>query len=180
VPAARLLQADACALPIATASVDAVVTLNLLEHIPDDRSALSEIARILRPGGRMVAVVPSGPGTYDYYDRFLGHERRYARHELAAKAAAAGLVSSDDAYIASLLYPAFWLVKQHNRLRFDDLRGDALAGRVAADISRTRDSRAGFVLWRLERSLARLGLRLPFGIRSLVVARRTDGAGVPR
>ena len=42
-------------------------------------------ARILRPGARAVIVVPAGPGTYDYYDRFLGHERRYARGELAGQ-----------------------------------------------------------------------------------------------
>ena len=177
VPDARLIRADACALPLADASVDAVATINLLEHIADDRAALMEIARVLRPGGRMVAVVPAGPGTFDYYDRFLGHERRYRRHELAGKVIQAGLLPLEDGYIGSLLYPAFWLVKRHNRLRHDGLRGDALTARVAADIGRTKDSRAGYLAWRLEDRLARFGVRLPFGIRSFVVACREDRAG---
>ena len=42
------------------------------------------------------------------------------------------------------------------------------------DIARTQDSRAGNVVWRLERQLGRRGLRMPFGIRSLVVARRPE------
>ena len=46
---------------------------------------LREMRRVLRPGGRAVIVVPAGPRLYDYYDRFLGHERRYARGELAAR-----------------------------------------------------------------------------------------------
>ena len=38
-----------------------------------------------------VLVVPAGPGTYDYYDRFLGHERRYGRGSWPARRACVGL-----------------------------------------------------------------------------------------
>jgi SAM-dependent methyltransferase len=168
-PGARLLQADACALPLADSSVDAVVSANLLEHIPDDARALSEFARILAPGARAVVVVPAGPRTYDYYDRFLGHERRYARGELAAKGRAAGLRVIEDRHIASLLYPAFWSVKQRNRLRYGSLQGHELERRVSADIARTSDSAIGRRLWAFEERLVGAGLRLPFGVRSLVV-----------
>lgn len=169
VPSARLLQADVCNLPLGDESVDAAVSANLLEHVPDDRRALSELRRVLRPGARAAVVVPAGPGTYDYYDRFLGHERRYARGELAGKAREAGLAVVEDRHLASLLYPAFWLVKQRNRRRFGHLEGEQLERRVAADIAGTSDSRVGRMLWRVEE---RLGLRLPFGIRNLVVVQR--------
>ncbi len=169
IPRARLLQADVCALPLGDASVDAVVSANLLEHVPDDRQALAEIGRILRPAGVAAMIVPGGKGTYDYYDRFLGHERRYARGELAGKARAAGLEVLEDRYIASLLFPVFWLVKKKNRLRYGNLEGEALARRVARDIAGTRDSRLGRGLRRLEEKLR---LRLPFGIRNLVVVRK--------
>jgi SAM-dependent methyltransferase len=171
-PSARLLQADACELPLADDSINAVVSANLMEHIPDDRRALREIARVLRPGGRTAIVVPAGPRTYDYYDRFLGHERRYARGELASKCADSGLEVLEDRHIAALLYPAFWLVKQRNRIRYGGLLGEALEARVAADIRRTRDSRGGRMAWTVEERLRQAGIRLPFGIRSLVVARR--------
>lgn len=173
VPAARLLRADVCDLPIADGAVDALVSANLLEHVPDDRGALGEFARVLWPGGRAVIVVPAGPRTYDYYDRFLGHERRYGRRELASKCADAGLEVLEDSYIASLLYPAFWLVKQRNRRSGGGLEGEALRRRVTADIARTHDSRIGAATWPFERWLREHGIRLPFGIRSLVVARRS-------
>lgn len=173
VPSARLLRADVCRLPLADGSVDAVVSANLLEHVPDDVQALREIERVLRPGGRAAIVVPAGPRTYDYYDRFLGHERRYGRGELAAKCRAAGLEPLDDHFLAGLIYPAFWLVKQHNRLRFRGLEGDALAARVSSDIARTHTSRLGPLTWRVEERMAAAGIRLPFGIRSFVVARRS-------
>ncbi len=83
-----------------------VVSANLLEHVPDDRRALAEMRRVAATGAHVVIVVPAGPGTYDYYDRFLGHERRYARGELAGKAVAAGLEVLEDMHLASLLYPA--------------------------------------------------------------------------
>ncbi len=174
VPDARLLHADACALPIADQSIDVAVTVNLLEHIPDDGLALREMARILRPGGRMVAVVPAGPRTYDYYDRFLGHERRYAKRELWDKCSGAGLRPVDAIHIAALMYPAFWAVKQRNRVLHGRLRGQALADRVAGDIANTKDSRLGALAWRLEEAICGLGFKPQFGIRSLVVAVRPD------
>ena len=169
VPSARLLQADACDLPLEDTSADAVVSANLLEHLADDRRALAEIRRVLRPSARAVIVVPASPGCYDYYDRFLGHERRYGRGELAGKAAEAELDVIEDSYIASLLFPAFWLVKQRNRRRYANLEGAALARRVGRDIARTGGSRAGAMCRRIEE---RLRLRLPFGIRNVVVLRR--------
>ena len=174
VPEARLLHADACSLPVADASVDAVVSANLLEHIADDGLALSEIARVLKPGGRAAVVVPAGPRTYDYYDRFLGHERRYARHELARKAREAGFEVIEDRYLASLIYPAFWIIKTRNRRRYGRLEGAALAARVARDIASTSDSRVGRLLWPLEERMGRAGVRAPWGIRSLTVLRRPD------
>jgi SAM-dependent methyltransferase len=174
VPGARLVQADVCDLPLRSESVDAVLSANLLEHVPSDVGALQELRRVLRPGGRAVVVVPAGPGTYDYYDRFLGHERRYGRGELADKARRAGLEVLLDAYLGSLPYPLFWLVKQRNRRCFSHLEGEALAERVAGDIAATKNSRVGALMCRLESWMLDARLRLPFGIRGLVVLRRPE------
>jgi SAM-dependent methyltransferase len=177
-PEAWLLRADVCALPLADRSIDGIVSANLLEHVPDDEGALREMRRVLRPGGRAVIVVPAAPGTYDYYDRFLGHERRYGRRELATKARAAGLEVLEDAHLGAPLYPAFWAVKKRNRRRFGHLRGAALEERVARDIANTKDSPLGAWACRRERSLMRRGVRLPFGIRGLtVVCRPLERAG---
>jgi ubiquinone/menaquinone biosynthesis C-methylase UbiE len=48
-------QADATRLPLADARFDAVCSFKVLAHVPDARGALAEMARVLRPGGLLVA-----------------------------------------------------------------------------------------------------------------------------
>lgn len=172
VPDALLLQADVCDLPLSDECVDLAVSANLLEHVPDDERALAEIHRTLRAGARAVIVVPVDPSCYDYYDRMLGHERRYARGELARKARAVGLRVLQDARLGAPLYPAFWAVKQRNRRRHGHLRGLALQRKVIGDIERTGDSSLGRLACRLDEALLNNGVRLPFGIRGLTVLER--------
>jgi len=175
-PDATLLQADACTLPLADASVDGATSVNLLEHVPDDRRALAEIFRVLRPTGRAIIVVPVGPHNYDYYDRLLGHERRYARGELARKAADAGFSVVQDIHLGAPLYPAFWFVKQTNRRRHQQLVGRELERRVRNDMESTSDSSLGRLACRLEELLLWAGVALPFGIRGLTVLERPSDA----
>lgn len=53
---------DVTALGFGDATLDAIASLDVLEHVPDYRRALGEFARVLRPGGRLVLCVPWYPG----------------------------------------------------------------------------------------------------------------------
>ncbi|CAA9529003.1 MAG: hypothetical protein AVDCRST_MAG73-750 [uncultured Thermomicrobiales bacterium] len=56
------LRAAATALPFPNGAFDAVLLLDVLEHVVDDPTTLAETARVLRPGGRLVVRVPqAGP-----------------------------------------------------------------------------------------------------------------------
>lgn len=78
--------------PIAeTAGHSAVVAYNVLEHVPDDVGALRDFAGLLRPGGRVVLVVPAFPSAMSGFDRAIGHQRRYRRRTLRAAAEGADL-----------------------------------------------------------------------------------------
>ena len=172
VPDVPLARASALDLPLEDASVDAIASLNVLEHLADDVGALAEMRRVLRAGGRAAVVVPAGPGLYDFYDRHLQHERRYARGELRRKAEAAGLRVRLDAHLGSALLPAFWVVKKRNRRLQRSLSPERERELVAGQIEGTKDSRIGRALCALERRALARGIRAPFGIRAFAVLER--------
>jgi SAM-dependent methyltransferase len=58
-PHVEFVQADLCALPLADATVDTVVSLQVIEHLPDVGGYLDEVARVLRPGGEFVCATPN-------------------------------------------------------------------------------------------------------------------------
>src|SRR5579884_2141772 len=53
-----LVQADAMRLPLASGRFDVAVAMDVLEHLPDDRAAVCELYRVLKPGGRLLVTVP--------------------------------------------------------------------------------------------------------------------------
>jgi len=69
---------------------DAAVCLNVLEHIPDDLTAMRNIRASLVPGGRLVALVPAQRWLFGTLDERLGHCRRYERAELESRVREAG------------------------------------------------------------------------------------------
>ena len=78
-------------LPFDDASFEAVVSADVLYHVEDDGQALSEFARVLRPGGTVVINVAAYPWLWSYHDVAVHSRRRYGRQELLQKLAAAGL-----------------------------------------------------------------------------------------
>lgn len=99
---ARVL-GDLCATPFRDGAFDLVVCFHVLEHIPDDLTAMSEIGRILSDRGTAVVVVPWEPGrtqTFEVpdadpadYQRLYGqsdHVRTYGR-DVSNRLTAAGL-----------------------------------------------------------------------------------------
>jgi SAM-dependent methyltransferase len=73
------------------ADYDAAIALNVLEHIPDDVAALRSFARLVRPGGAVVLIVPAFPIGMSKFDRAIGHQRRYRKDTLRAAIESAGL-----------------------------------------------------------------------------------------
>lgn len=71
-PRTGLVQGDLRALPLASGSVDAAVCALALCHLEDFTPALRELARILRPGGRLVVSDPHGRGDYTGGQGFYG------------------------------------------------------------------------------------------------------------
>ena len=109
------LHFDVQRIPLADASVDVVLCNHLLEHVADDRQALRELHRILRPGGWGILLSPVDPGYAHTYEddtitepdertRIFGqydHRRIYGR-DYADRLREAGFEAEDIDYAASL------------------------------------------------------------------------------
>ncbi len=81
------LVADAQALPIESCRVDAVVCTHVLEHVTDPQCVISEMARVLKPGGVLYLTVPQNAGEHQRpHDYF-----RFTSYALQLMLARAGL-----------------------------------------------------------------------------------------
>jgi SAM-dependent methyltransferase len=172
-PGVPLLQFDLRASPLPDESQDAIVLLNVLEHIDRDGDALGEVARMLKPGGAAVIEVPAGPGLFDLYDAELMHQRRYSLGQLVGLAEAVGLSVVSRSHLGFFIYPAFWLVKHKNRL-FSPSSTQERARAVRAHIRRTRKQPLLTALMRAELALGRW-VSYPFGIRCLLTCTKRRG-----
>ena len=68
-PQVGFLRADAQRLPLRDQTVDAAVSIAVLQLIPDPAATLSEIARVLRPGGRLAVMVPTLRPPFDLWQK---------------------------------------------------------------------------------------------------------------
>ncbi len=96
---------------IEDASLDYIYSLNVLEHIEDDRAMLQNIYRKIKPGGRLFIYVPAFQILYSSMDEKVGHHRRYTRSGLDAVVNAAGFKVQRSRYADSLGFLATILYK---------------------------------------------------------------------
>jgi SAM-dependent methyltransferase len=87
---------------------DFALSQNVLEHIEDDHGAMAAMARALRPGGRLMALVPAHPRLYGSLDRAYGHVRRYTPERLRSLAGDAGLHVERLTYFNALGILGWW------------------------------------------------------------------------
>lgn len=113
---AGAVQGDALHLPFASEAFDRVIASEVLEHIADDRSAMAELARVLRPGGTMAVTVPRcGPEVVNwllsdaYHDVPGGHVRIYRRSTLLCRLGGVGLIATGSHHAHGLHSPYWWL-----------------------------------------------------------------------
>ena len=170
IPTIPLLRFDLVRCPLDSDSCDAVVMLNVLEHIVDDVGALAQVYRILRPGGIAVVEVPAGPHLFDSYDKALRHFRRYRIHELADKMRNVGLVIERKSHLGFFLYPAFAAVKRRNQRNFDE--STDLNSVVKIHASESSSSVLLSMAVTFEQVLGRW-ISYPTGIRCLAVGRKS-------
>ena len=84
---------------------DLIAMLDVLEHLDDRRDALVNLARKLKPGGRILITVPAFPFMWSGHDEVNHHKLRYTRRTLRKVVAEAGLNLEMMRWFNSLLFP---------------------------------------------------------------------------
>lgn len=148
---ARTEQGDALNLPFDDGEFDRLIAAEVLEHIPDDRRAINELARVVRPGGSIAVTVPRfwpericWALSDEYHEIEGGHVRIYRADTLAGQLSQAGLEVTGRDHVHALHAPYWWLkcavgvanddnplVRTYHRLLVWDLMKKPVLTRVA-------------------------------------------------
>ncbi|MDO9229162.1 MAG: class I SAM-dependent methyltransferase [Syntrophales bacterium] len=83
--------ADATHLPFKAGSFSQVICSEVLEHLPEDRPALRDIASVMKPAGSLILTFPHRRFYFSVDDRFVNHFRRYELNEMEANLKKVGL-----------------------------------------------------------------------------------------
>ncbi len=99
------VQGDGICLPIQSNTIDAVIGLDIFEHIENDVAAFAEAYRVIRPGGYVVLSVPAFKSLWGPHDIALMHHRRYRRSEIRSRLEQAGFQVTKACYSVFFLFP---------------------------------------------------------------------------
>ena len=154
---------------------DLIGIFDVIEHLPDDRQALADIARILKPRGSILLTVPAHQSLWSYHDEAAGHRRRYGRQDLESKLREAGFsIDVISPFMMSML-PLIWARRIPAALSRKTLDPDQVKSlrknelRIVPVVNFLLNS-----LLQAEAAIARRGWRIPAGSSLLALAHRHE------
>jgi SAM-dependent methyltransferase len=114
----RAVQATLSFLPFPDRTFDAVTSFDVIYHawVEDDRAAVAEMARVVRPGGLVLVRVPALRALRGAHDVEVQSRHRYTRQELVCLLARCGLRVERATYCNSLLFPLLFARRTLDRL----------------------------------------------------------------
>ncbi|MGE5125672.1 MAG: class I SAM-dependent methyltransferase [Betaproteobacteria bacterium] len=160
------LRASVLRLPFRDAAFDAVTSFDVIYHawVSDDRAAVAEMARVLRPGGALLVRVPALQALWGAHDAEVQTRHRYTRGELVALLCEGGLQVERASYCNSLLFPLLLARRTLDRALS---REGSDVGFLPAPLEWAFRRALG-----IEAALLRRGLSFPVGASVVALARR--------
>jgi SAM-dependent methyltransferase len=153
-------------LPFPADAFDFAVTLDVIEHIEHDHRPLSELRRVIRPGGQLLVTVPAYPWLWSGHDEVNHHWRRYTRSSLVQAATQAGWRATRSTHFNSVLLPAAIALRMAERVRRSGTPPSSDLDRTPAWLNHVLQQPLN-----LEARVIRRGTRIPAGLSLLGVFR---------
>jgi SAM-dependent methyltransferase len=165
--------ADSPPIPFPESAFDLVTSFDVLEHVDDDAELLSEIHRVLVPGGIFVAAVPAYQMLWGQQDEIAHHRRRYRARDLSRRLAGSNLEPRKVSYFNTFLFPPIAAVRLGRRLK------PQKSSRPSSDFELTDEGKLNDLLARVFGAEAPLVRRwgLPFGVSIVAIAQAMPVSG---
>jgi ubiquinone/menaquinone biosynthesis C-methylase UbiE len=143
---------------------DVAIALDVIEHVEDDTKALSEIYRVLKPGGYAIIFVPAFMFLWGVTDDVSHHFRRYTISELKHKLTQQKFEVVRSSYFNSFLFPPILFVRWMVRLfRLPMKSEDGSPGKLMNNL---------FYRMFLLESACLKHVNFPFGVSAVTVIRK--------
>lgn len=143
---------------------DVVSMLDVLEHT-DDVAALTEVYRVLKPGGKLLITVPSYMWMWSKWDEVLHHKRRYTTKQIEELLKSRGFEILKISYFLSFLLLPVYIIRK--------LKGNSQTAQYESDFKLMSPilNKILLVLARLEQKFI-YASNIPFGLSVVVVAEK--------
>lgn len=154
-------------LPYPDASFDVITCMDVLEHLKDEQPALSEMRRVLKPGGLLIVMVPAYGFLWGQQDEIAHHYRRYTLGRLIEVVRHGSLMPLvKRSYFNTLLFPLVALVRAGSWVL-----GSKPKRESDFDLNNRVLNAIFGAIFAFERLFLRK-LNLPFGVSILLIARK--------
>jgi len=165
IPTANFRQLDVTKMTD-TNRFDVIGAFDVIEHIEEDQKSLSNLARAIKPHGRLILSVPQHQWLWSHTDEAACHVRRYSSKDLENKLQRAGLKIEYKSSFVSLLVPLMFISRQRSTKLEADPMSELKTPKILNCLLES--------IMKLELLLMKCGVKYPFGGSLLIVASRAE------
>ncbi len=175
----HISQASITQIPFAANSFDIAISFDVINNLPDDQPAFSELGRVLRHGGLLVLNLPAYQFLYSEHDLAIRGQRRYNAKMVAEKMATVGMRIERQTYLNTFLFPPAALIRLARARKLAAQPTMISSSYAQAEVETDLTVPHPLLNLTLEgimgletRLLGSTGLNLPFGLSIMTLARK--------